>query len=284
MTKHILQTSLFLLVLVIASCGEKKFTKLPSGIEYKIVKKGKGKVKATEGSIIKMHIVTKLKDTTLYDSYKQNNNEPVPAQVNKPAFNGDIMEGLTMMSEGDSAIFKVPADSLFRGGPMPEFAKTGDVVTFTVKMVSIKSKEEYQTEMEAESAAQVGKDDKIIQDYLAKNGLQAQKTASGIYYIIEKTGNGKHPTASNTVKVHYKGTLLDGTKFDSSYDRNEPAEFPLNQVIKGWTEGIPLLDEGGKGKLIIPSGLAYGANPQPGSPIKPHSVLQFEVELIKIVK
>ena len=118
--------------------------------------------------------------------------------------------------------------------------------------------------------------------YLASKNLKAEKAACGIYYMIEKTGNGKHATASDNVKVNYKGTLLDGTKFDSSYDRNEPAEFPLGQVIKGWTEGIPLLEEGGKGTLIIPSTLAYGANPPQGSPIKPNSVLVFEIELLKI--
>ena len=114
--------------------------------------------------------------------------------------------------------------------------------------------------------------------------MDAKKTASGLYYIIEKAGNGKHATAADKVKVHYKGTLIDGTKFDSSYDRNQPIDFPLSGVIKGWTEGIPLLEEGGKGKLLIPSGLAYGQNAPPGSPIKANDVLIFDVELLEILK
>ncbi|HMT35931.1 MAG TPA: FKBP-type peptidyl-prolyl cis-trans isomerase, partial [Chitinophagaceae bacterium] len=84
------------------------------------------------------------------------------------------------------------------------------------------------------------------------------------------------------VKVHYKGYKLNGEKFDSSYDRNEPIDFPLSGVIKGWTEGIPMLEEGGKGTLLIPSHLAYGQNGPPGSKIGPNEVLLFDVELIQI--
>ena len=115
------------------------------------------------------------------------------------------------------------------------------------------------------------------------NNLNAQKTASGLYYVIDKKGNGKHATAADQVKVHYKGTLLDGTKFDSSYDRNEPITFPLSGVIRGWTEGIPLFEEGGKGKLIIPSALGYGPNGA-GGVIKPNEILVFDVELLQIIK
>jgi FKBP-type peptidyl-prolyl cis-trans isomerase len=153
-----------------------------------------------------------------------------------------------------------------------------------VKVFSIKTKEEFDVEKQKEEIEQVTKDDKIIQEYLKTNKLKAEKTASGLYYIIEKKGNGKHATAADKVKVHYKGTLIDGTTFDSSYERNAPIDFPLSGVIKGWTEGIPYLEEGGKGKLLIPSGLAYGKNAPPGSPIKPNDVLIFEVELLEILK
>jgi len=125
--------------------------------------------------------------------------------------------------------------------------------------------------------------DQLIQDFIKKNNLNAQKTASGLYYVIDKKGNGKHATAADQVKVHYKGTLLDGTKFDSSYDRNEPITFPLSGVIRGWTEGIPLFEEGGKGKLIIPSALGYGPNGA-GGVIQPNEILVFDVELLQIIK
>ncbi len=120
-----------------------------------------------------------------------------------------------------------------------------------------------------------------IEQYLSAKSMEAQQTASGIFYIIEKEGEGSPPTVNNKVTVHYKGTLLDGSVFDSSYDRGEPITFPLNGVIKGWQEGIPLLKKGGKGTLIIPSGLAYGPR-QMGPKIGPNSVLIFEVELLEI--
>lgn len=113
----------------------------------------------------------------------------------------------------------------------------------------------------------------------------ATETASGLMYKMHREGTGVKPQASQVVKVHYKGSLVDGTVFDSSYDRNEPIEFPLGvgRVIPGWDEGIALLSEGGKATLIIPSHLAYGARGA-GGVIPPNATLVFDVELIEIVK
>ena len=135
---------------------------------------------------------------------------------------------------------------------------------------------------QANSDPQAQADAKVIADYVKKNGLKTQSTASGIHYIIETEGTGENPTINDQVQVHYKGTLLDGTQFDSSYDRGQPATFPLKGVVKGWQEGIPLLKKGGKGKLIIPSGLAYGSRARPKIPA--NSVLIFDVELLDIEK
>jgi FKBP-type peptidyl-prolyl cis-trans isomerase len=113
-----------------------------------------------------------------------------------------------------------------------------------------------------------------------KDGVKS--TASGLQYKILQEGSGKSPKASDTVKVHYRGTLLDGTEFDSSYKRGEPIEFPLNRVIPGWTEGVQLAKEGGKIQLFIPSQLAYGSGGTPGGPIGPNETLIFEIELIQV--
>ncbi len=121
--------------------------------------------------------------------------------------------------------------------------------------------------------------------FLAENGKKenVRSTASGLQYVVEKEGDGAQPSASDEVTVHYTGKLLNGTVFDSSVNRGEPATFPLNRVIPGWTEGVQLMKEGAKYTFFIPSDLAYGAGGVPNV-IPPHSTLIFEVELIKVNK
>lgn len=116
-----------------------------------------------------------------------------------------------------------------------------------------------------------------------RNRENVKETASGLQYLVEKEGTGAQPTAEDEVTVHYTGRLLDGTVFDSSVSRGEPATFPLNRVIPGWTEGVQLMKEGGKYTFFIPSDLAYGPQGVPNA-IPPHSTLIFDVELIKVIK
>jgi FKBP-type peptidyl-prolyl cis-trans isomerase len=121
--------------------------------------------------------------------------------------------------------------------------------------------------------------------FLAKNKVKAgvTTTASGLQYEVIKMGTGPKPTAQNTVKVQYVGTLIDGTEFDSSIKRNQPATFPVSNVIPGWTEALQLMPVGSKFKLYLPAAIAYGPNGA-GEVIKPFSTLIFEVELLEIVK
>jgi len=121
--------------------------------------------------------------------------------------------------------------------------------------------------------------------FLAKNKEKTgvTTTASGLQYEVIKMGTGPKPTAQNTVKVHYVGTLIDGTEFDSTVKKNQPATFPVSGVIPGWTEALQLMPVGSKFKLCIPSSIAYGATGA-GEVIKPFSTLIFEVELLEIVK
>ena len=115
-----------------------------------------------------------------------------------------------------------------------------------------------------------------------KSNKDIQTTESGLQFEIIKSGNGKRPSKKDTVSVHYHGTLIDGTVFDSSVERGTPASFGVHQVIPGWTEALQLMDIGSKYRLFIPQELAYGANPHPGGPIQPFSALIFEVELLEI--
>jgi FKBP-type peptidyl-prolyl cis-trans isomerase FkpA len=115
----------------------------------------------------------------------------------------------------------------------------------------------------------------------AQAASAAITASSGLVYKSLREGTGPSPTASDTVKVHYRGTLLDGSEFDSSYSRNAPAVFPLNRVIKCWTEGVQRMKVGGKAELVCPSDLAYGPRGA-GGVIPPNATLRFEIELLGI--
>jgi FKBP-type peptidyl-prolyl cis-trans isomerase len=143
---------------------------------------------------------------------------------------------------------------------------------------------ELRVKQAAKRKAEAEKNKKTGAAFLAKNKKQKGviTTKSGLQYQILIAGKGKSPKKTDTVKTHYRGTLIDGTEFDSSYKRNQPATFGVSGVIKGWTEALQLMRVGAKWKLFIPSDLAYGENPRPGSPIGPNAVLVFEIELLSI--
>lgn len=167
----------------------------------------------------------------------------------------------------------------FQAGLNTVFDRTDPAISIEEAQKTI---QDYLSELDkkAEEAAKaVGK------KFLEENRLKAEvkETASGLQYVVEKEGTGISPTAEDEVTVHYTGRLLDGTVFDSSVNRGEPATFPLNRVIPGWTEGVQLMKEGAKYVFFIPSDLAYGPSGIQGA-IPPHSTLIFEVELIKVNK
>lgn len=159
---------------------------------------------------------------------------------------------------------------------------------FNEKMMAVRNAQ-MEKENEAKKATlapEIEKNTKEGNAYLAANKAKEGviTTASGLQYKIITKGTGTvSPTETSTVKVHYRGTFIDGKEFDSSYKRNQPAEFPLNQVIKGWTEGVQLMHVGDKYEFVIPFELAYGEMGREGG-IPPASVLVFEVELLEIVK
>jgi len=157
------------------------------------------------------------------------------------------------------------------------------------------TQEEIMAEMQAfqqqQMVAQQEAADKLANDnqaagaaYLAENGAKegVTTTASGLQYEVITAGDGDKPAATDTVEVHYAGTLLDGTEFDSSYKRGATVSFPLNGVIPGWTEGLQLMPVGSKYRFVIPSDLAYGPGGTRGGPIGPNATLIFEVELVAI--
>ncbi len=134
---------------------------------------------------------------------------------------------------------------------------------------------------QAEEAGKLSADgEKFLAENASRDGITV--TASGLQYEVLSAGDGKMPGSTAKVRTHYHGTLIDGTVFDSSYDRGEPAEFPVNGVIAGWTEALQLMKEGAKWRLYVPSTLAYGEKGAGGA-IGPHATLIFDVELLAIV-
>lgn len=138
--------------------------------------------------------------------------------------------------------------------------------------------------LQAKSEEQYGANKEAGEKFLADNAKRDEVTvtASGLQYEVLSEGDGAKPSATDQVTVHYHGTLTNGTVFDSSVERGQSATFGLNQVIKGWTEGLQLMSKGAKYRFYIPQDLAYGATPHPGGPIEPYMTLVFDVELLDI--
>jgi len=289
MIKNVLPIALLGLCLINGtSCKNSGgFKKTKSGLEYQIVRDEPGTQKPQPGDFVEINVIVRTKDTVLMDSRK-NMGKPVEFQMQHPQPKGDPIEGIMLMTKGDSAVFRIPIDSMIKPGqPLPPFLKKGGMMEYDVVLVSIKTLEEKKAEDQVKVANQKGFDDSILQDYFTKNNIHPSKTASGLYYSITKEGSGNTPQKGQSVTVNYTGKTMDGMPFDSNVDTNfhhkQPFTVALGQgrVIPGWDEGLALLKKGSKATLYIPSTLAYG--PQSPTPkIAPNSILIFDVEVTDI--
>lgn len=180
------------------------------------------------------------------------------------------------LEEMDLDAFQQGIKAIYDGStPLMDSQQVGE----TMQAFQMKKMEEQRQEMAKLAQANLDEGQKFLAENAKKSGVKT--TESGLQYEETQAGTGKQPTVADTVKVHYRGTLIDGTEFDSSYARNEPVSFPLNGVIPGWTEGLQLMKEGGKAKLAIPAELAYGPGGM-GNAIGPNSALLFDVELLEV--
>jgi FKBP-type peptidyl-prolyl cis-trans isomerase len=268
----------------------------PEGMRYIHHKKTGGK-KAEPNGVTKIHFLVlgtthAGKDTLLMDTWKSGT-MPLPAEVDKTPFK-DVMY---LVSAGDSVTVLVPT----AGMPGTEFAKPGSDIRYVVKFFDMMSRADYEAEAragmeksrkeqevmrakmieEAKNSPLGVQQDQTIQNYLAEKKLTAVKLDAGMYIVFEEKGAGEKVKPGDNVSVHYTGYLLDGTKFDSSHDRNQPipVTVAMGQVIKGWDLGLQEFHRGGKGKLIIPSYLAYGERGA-GNIITPNSILVFDIEIL----
>jgi len=286
------------------------------GLTYKIFEKNskgeyenKGEVKAADssgakvGQVVTFHWAIKnAADSTFADTRTQGPKMPIVLPLMEPTMKGGLENALSMMSPGDSGVFKINADTLFAktfGQPLPPFIKPGSQLTFFINMEKVQTKAEAEADYEkmmteqmekakVEAEKQIKVDDAKIQAYIKENNLQnVKKTESGVYYIVTKEGKGPQAKAGNNVAVHYKGTFLDGKEFDGSRTNpmagGKPFEFTLGQqmVIKGWDDAIVNLKEGSEAILLIPSPLAYGAQDR-GADMPANSILRFDIELVDV--
>jgi len=251
--------------------------KTEGGLEYQIIEDSSG-APAAFGDVITLHITYRnFKDSLLGSTYAKG--QPVVNKLEKPMFKGSIEEGLTMLSKGDSALFWIPLDSIYKGMPdslFPKHLPKGTFICYGVKMINVEKPADTQKNQENTIAA-----------YAEKTKLTFNKTESGLRYVITQEGSGISPQVGDTVAVHYTGRLATNDMvFDSSVPRGEPFKFPVGQkmVIAGWDEGLPLMKEGSKATFVIPSSLGYGEMGTPGGPIPPNAVLVFDIELLKVIK
>lgn len=266
------------------------FTQLEGGLEYKITKEGDGEITPKTGDYIELFIKLKVDDSLIFDTRQaMESDKPAPMRLARSSFKGDLVNVLARMHEGDEAIARISIDSMVKAGvPSAPWMRLNEnqkmvyeVIMVTVTPAAIKAEEE-----KAAAEKQKDIDDQLIKDYLAEKGIKAEKTATGLYYIIERKGSGDNARQGQKVYVNYTGMLMDGTVFDSNVDPQfnhvEPFSFALGRgsVIRGWDEGIGLLNKGAKGKLFIPSGLAYGA--RANGKIPANAVLIFDVELVNV--
>lgn len=286
------------------------FKSINPKLQYAFIENKPGTQHPQDGDQMMLRMQSICNNRLMYNSALVNKGKPGMFAVAKPAFKGDLIEAIMLMTPGDSIVSLVDAQAMFAfsKNKMPDYIKPGDKIQYNIRLVSIKTKEQLQKEQQAAfmkqmkeqeakqkaaAAKQMAADDKALKAYFTRKNITPTKTTSGLYYSIQQEGNGDPAKPGDTVTLNYRGTLLDGTTFDSNIDSAfmhvQPLTFVLGrgQVIKGWDEGVGYLKAGSKAFFYIPSPLAYGAQSRPGSAanakgIPANSVLLFDVELTSV--
>lgn len=284
--------SLSLGLFLLTACRQ-SVQELPSGVRYLIHQSFPDSTPIDTGSFVSFHLVVRTKDTVLHNSYDWSYGGPI---IYRPILNpppGSYQEVFFLLHKGDSASIWVKADSVIQQvgmSQMPPYLKPGSDIEYLVKILDVKTLQDFQQEAEQQQRQnrkqREAEERRQIHEYLKRQNLTADSTESGLYYFKSLTTQGEQAQTGDVVSVYYALQLLNkpDTLIESNKDA-QPFEFTLGggEVIKGWDEGIALFRKGEKGRLIVPSYMAYGAKGM-GRAIPPHSILIFDIEVVDIRK
>jgi len=281
-----------ILFITLFSCVDREKV-LDNGVELKYFKNGSGQ-EIEDGQIVMINL--QYFDYDGNELLNKVGNDPVVLQKDSSwESNGIIYNVIDNLVKGDSVFFQLTTEQFFKNAPqsveVPDSVKN-KMISFYCGIQDVMSQNEFedfqriqyekmQQEMEQQSNDQLSIDLELIDNYLKENNITAKSVDSGLRYVITKMGSGENAAPGDNVTVHYTGMLLNGEKFDSSLDRNQPFSFQLGQgmVIRGWDEGITYFNKGSEGTLYIPSTLGYGASGA-GGVIPPNAVLIFEIQVL----
>ena len=285
MKKHAINNLLYLILFFFFfnACKRDGFIISESGLHYTI-HEAYGKKKPVVGEIMYLHLVYRnSKDSILFDSRKMGGNFAI--ELMKPAFIGGMEEAFAMLGEGDSASFLINADSLYDRvfhAARPSNINKGEKLLFQVRLTKIVHAKDYAIQQKIKKKKFSEDEDYNIRQYLARNNFFVKPLANGLVYISFIEGKGKHPVTGNVVEVTYVGTFLTGEMFDSNSKESGPLKFKMGSgtMIDSWEDGVSMMREGGKARIIIPSRLAYGEKGY--GPIKPNTTIIYDIVLEKV--
>lgn len=280
---------------MLTACNQEvPFLTHETGLRYRYIKEGDG-AGVKKGDILVLHMKYKDdKDSLLFNSYELK--QQFRTQLQDPSHEGGCIEdALVMLKMGDSLEFKINARLYFeetRRMDVPKGINPEGDITFNLILKGIQTYSQIETERKALKHYNAEEEDKLLTHYLEITNTETEPGSSGLYYVEIEKGGGKKAEAGKTVVLNYTGKLIDGSIFDSSYDRGKPFSFVLGigDVITGMEEGVAKMHEGGKARLIIPSHIAYGTNGysildqnnRRKEIIAPYSTLIFDIELITV--
>ena len=280
------------LIIFSTGCQEQRFKKVKGGLEYKIIR-GNGDKEIKYGNSIVFRVQQFYNDSLLSNTF---DTVAQVIEVDSTKLPAEYVEIFKAAKKGDSIVARISTDTVVKFNALPPFAKEHQFFSYRFKILDVltdpaqvevarkKSMDNMKAADSMQRLQQVSIDDKTITDYLTKNNIKAVKSPQGTYVEVQDPGTGEKVDTGKAVAVLYKGMLLDGKTFDQSYDSTgkptKPFTFMVGKpgAIEGWSDGMVYFNKGGKGRLFIPSGRAYGSRGA-GGDIKPNTPIMFEIKI-----